>query len=75
MTTDDQWIQDFNDRVKAIQIEYDAFLKSRDLADYYHFHQDESGKLISMHFLQVHGLPKQIEDALMEAFIKSKPSQ
>ena len=75
MNSDEQWITDFNERVKAIQIEFDAFLKSRNLSDYYHFHRGENGQLISLHFPQAHGLPREIEQALTEAFIKSKPSQ
>lgn len=75
MNHDEQWIANFNERVKAVQIEFDAFLKSRSLSDYYHFHRGENGQLISLHFPQAHGLPKEIEQALTEAFIKSKPSQ
>lgn len=75
MNHDEQWIANFNEQVKAVQIEFDAFLKSRNLSDYYHFHRGENGELISLHFPQAHGLPKEIEQALTEAFIKSKPSQ
>lgn len=75
MNHDEQWIANFNEQVKAVQIEFDAFLKSSNLSDYYHFHRTENGELISLHFPQAHGLPKEIEQALTEAFIKSKPSQ
>lgn len=75
MNHDEQWIANFNERVKAVQIEFDAFLKNRNLSYYYHFHRGENGELISLHFPQAHGLPKEIEQALTEAFIKSKPSQ
>ncbi|HUC79945.1 MAG TPA: hypothetical protein VMR70_03480 [Flavisolibacter sp.] len=75
MNHDEQWIADFNERVKPVQIEFDAFLKSKNLSDYYHFHRDENGQLISLHFPQAHGLPKKIEQALTEAFLKSKPAE
>ena len=65
----------FNEKVKAIQIEFDAFLKNRNLSEYYHFHRGKDGELLSLHFPQAHGLPKEIERALTEAFIKSKPSK
>lgn len=74
MNNNDQWISNFTEHVNAIQIEFDAFLKSRNLSDYYHFHRGEDGKLLSLHFRQAHGLPKEIEKALTEAFIKSKPA-
>lgn len=73
MNKDEQWITNFTERVKTIQIEFDAFLKNRRLSDYYHFHKGDNGELLSLHFLQVHSLPKEIEQALTEAFIKSKP--
>ena len=75
MNNNEQWITIFNERVKAIQIEFDAFLKNRDLSSYYDVHRDEDGNLLSLHFLHAHGLPKEIENALAEAFIKSKPSK
>lgn len=75
MNHDDQWLKDFDELVKAIQIEFDAFLKNRKLSDYYHFHRGENGEIISLHFPQAHGLPKEIENALTEAFIKSKPEK
>ena len=75
MTYDDQWIENFYQQAKAVQIEFDAFLKNRKLSDYYHFHRGENGQLVSLHFPQAHGLPKEIENALTEAFIKSKPDR
>ena len=75
MNHDEQWIANFNERVKAIQIEFDAFLKSKNLSDYYDFLRDENGHLLSLHFTQAHGLPRKIEEALTEAFIKTKPAR
>ena len=75
MNNNEQWMANFNEQVKTIQIEFDAFLKNRNLSDYYHFHRDENGELLSLHFLQAHGLPKEIEQALTKAFIKSKPTR
>lgn len=73
MNYDNEWIANFNEQVKAVQIEFDAFLKNRELSDYYHFHRNDDGELVSLHFPQTHGLPKEIVQALTEAFIKSKP--
>lgn len=75
MNHDEQWIANFNERVKAVQIEFDAFLKSKSLSDYFDFHRDENGKITSLHFPQAHGLPRKIEEALTEAFLKSKPKK
>ncbi|GAA4749255.1 hypothetical protein [Flavisolibacter ginsenosidimutans] len=75
MNYDERWIDNFYEQAKAVQIEFDAFLKNRKLSDYYHFHRGENGQLISLHFPQAHGLPKEIENALPEAFIKSKPDR
>ena len=74
MTYDNKWIEKFNEHVKTIQIEFDAFLKNRNLAEYYDFHRGANGELISLHFNKIGGLPREIENALTEAFIKAKPA-
>ena len=73
MEYDEEWMENFNERLKSIQIEFDAFLQNRKLTDYIDFHRGENGKLKSLHFNNAHGLPRAIENALTEAFIKSKP--
>lgn len=73
MQYDEEWIENLNERLKSIQIEFDAFLKNRKLTDYFDFHRGENGELKSLHFNNTHGLPREIETALTEAFIKSKP--
>lgn len=72
MTYDTTWREQFNEHVKIIQIEFDAFLKNRNLAEYFDFHRGANGELISLHFTN-HDLPREIENALTEAFIKAKP--
>ena len=75
MKYDEQWIENLNDQVAVIQIQFDAFLKNRKLTDYFDFHRGENGELKSLHFTKAHALPREIENALTEAFIKSKPIQ
>ena len=75
MKYDKEWIENFNERVKSIQIEFDAFLKSRKLTEYFDFQSGKNGELISLHFNEAHSLPREIENTLTEAFIQSKPDE
>ncbi len=74
MVTDTQkWIEKFKQELIHIQIEFDAFFAERKIEDYYILHVHEETGMLTLHISKLNNLPKQIADALREAFIKSKP--
>ncbi len=74
MKTDTKkWIENFNEELINIQIEFDAFFTEGKIDDYYSLKVDEETGKVSIYISKSNELPKQIADALSDAFIKSKP--
>lgn len=65
------WIKNFEERVKEIEIEFNAFFKNKPLCSFYFI--DKSKSSLSLHFHD-NNLPNEIVQALTDAFIASKPT-
>lgn len=66
----EHWKENFLKEVKNIQIEYDAFFKTKRLEDYYQLLLDEShewGLEISEE------LPREIQERLLKLLVTTKP--
>lgn len=68
-----KWIENFNLELINIQIEFDAFFLKGKIEDYYKLEADKETGTLSIDISKSNELPKQIADALSDAFIKSAP--
>lgn len=68
-----KWIENFNEELINIQIEFDAFFAEGKIDDYYDLKVDEETGLVTIYISKSNELPKRIADALGDAFIKSRP--
>lgn len=68
------WNDNFYREVKNIQIQYDAFFLDRNLEDFFSLQWHEKETMLSLHFHDIHAMPKAIVEALELAFIKARPS-
>ena len=68
-----KWIENFNLELTHIQIEFDAFFVEGKPDDYYDLNIDKKMGLVTIHISKLNELPKQISDAITDAFMKSKP--
>ena len=70
-----KWIENFNLELINIQIEFDAFFLRGKIDDYYKLKVDERTGKPSIYISESTELPKQIAEALSDAFIKSEPKE
>ena len=68
-----KWIENFNEELIHIQIGFDAFFTEGKIEDYYDLNVDEETGSVIINISKSNELPKQIADALSDAFLKSKP--
>ena len=68
-----KWIDNFHKELIHIQIEFDAFFMEGKINDYFDLCVDKKTGMVTIHISKLNELPKQIVDALSEAFIRSKP--
>lgn len=69
----DIWHDNFKEKLSHIQIEFDALFVKGTLDDYYSLKVDESQEILILSISEQDTLPKQIEEALIDAFNQSKP--
>ena len=70
----DNWTNNFSEEVKNIQLEYDSFFSDKKIQDYYSL-ENTKDNMLSLHFHDVHGLPRMIMSAIEQAFLRSKPGK
>jgi hypothetical protein len=68
-----KWVENFNQELVHIQIEFDAFFAEGKIDNYYDLKVDDETGVLTLNISSLNELPKQIADSLSEAFIKSKP--
>ena len=68
-----KWIDNFSLELVNIQIQFDAFFAEGNIENYYKLHVHEETGMLTLHISKHNDLPKEIADALNDAFIKSKP--
>lgn len=68
----DRWQKSFNEEVKSLQTEYDAFLLPTKFEDTYQVKIDETTQTLSL-WIDTETLPKAIEDRLSELFLRTEP--
>ncbi len=74
MTTDTKiWIENFNQELPHIQMEFDAFFAEGKIDDYYDLTVDKETGTLILTISTLNELPRQVADSLSEAFIRSKP--
>jgi hypothetical protein len=74
MDQQNDWEQNFRDRVKALQVEFNAFFKARSLDSYFRIEKENNSSL-SLHLIDNHELPPEIVKALSAAFVAAKPDK
>ncbi len=70
-----KWIENFNQELINIQIEFDAFFLKGKIDDYYKLKVDERTGKPLIYISESNELRKQIAEALSDAFIKSDPKE
>lgn len=70
-----KWIEKFNQELIRIQTEFNAFFAKGKIDDYYNLEVDEKVDVVKINISKSNELPKEIGDALSEAFIKFQPEQ
>lgn len=68
----DRWQKSFNEEVKSLQTEYDAFLLPKKFEDTYQLKIDETTQTLSL-WIDTDNLPKEIEERLSELLLKTEP--
>ncbi len=69
----DTWHDNFKEKLSHIQIEFDALFVEGKIDDYYSIKVDENQEILILSIFEQNILPKQIEEALIDAFNQSKP--
>ena len=70
----DNWTNNFSEEVKNIQLEYDSFFSDKKIQEYYSL-ENTQDNMLSLHFHDVHGLPRMIMRAIEQAFLRSRPGK
>lgn len=68
-----KWIENFNRELVNIQFQFNAFFAEGNIENYYKLHVHEETGMLTLHISELNDLPKEIADALTDAFLKSKP--
>lgn len=68
----DKWQKSFNEEVKSLQTEYDAFLLPKNFEETYKLKIDETTQTLSL-WIDTEALPKEIENRLSELLLKTEP--
>lgn len=68
----DKWQKCFEEEVKSLQAEYDAFLLPKKFGDTYQLKIDEATQTLSL-WIDTETLPKEIEYRLSELFLRTEP--
>lgn len=68
----DKWQKIFEEEVKNLQVEYDAFLLPKKFEDTYQLKIDEISQTLSL-WIDTENLPKEIENRLSELLLKTEP--
>lgn len=68
----DKWQKSFNEEVKSLQTEYDAFLLPKNFEETYKLKIDETTQTLSL-WIDTETLPKEIENRLSELLLKTEP--
>lgn len=71
--SNNKWIEEFKKQVDSIQLEFDSFLVPGSFHDYYVLKEDEQTGTLFLDLCGEKHLPKQIADALAQAFMNAKP--
>lgn len=67
-----KWQKSFEEEVKSLQVEYDAFLLSKRFEDTYKLRIDETDHTLSL-WIDTETLPKEMENRLSELLLKTEP--
>lgn len=68
----DKWQKSFNEEVKSLQTEYDAFLLPKNFEETYKLKIDETTQTLSL-WIDTEALPKEIENRFSELLLKTEP--
>ncbi len=68
-----KWIENFNQELQNIQAEYNSFLLSGKLDDFYKLNIDDIGFNLSLTILNPGKLPNEIEERLAKALTDTMP--
>jgi hypothetical protein len=65
------WIRNFEQEVKSIRIEFDAFFLEKDISKYYSIHTDEINESFNIEISEE--LPNEIKERMTAAYLNSRP--
>lgn len=68
----DKWQKSFNEEVKSLQTEYDAFLLPKKFEETYQLKIDETSHTLSL-WVDTGTLPKEMEHRLSELLLRTEP--
>lgn len=69
----EEWIQNFNDEVASIEIEFDAQFKTGEIENFYNLEIDEANDTLSITIFETNELPNHIAESLKNAVHNTKP--
>jgi len=67
-----KWRKDFEDEVKGLQIEYDAFLLPKKFQDIYQLKVSDNSQTLSL-WIDTDNVPPVIQNRLSELLLKTEP--
>lgn len=68
-----EWVQNFEQEMPAIQAELNAFFKSRNIHSYYRIQKNIDSGFFSVILIDRLDLPSEIMDRITEAHLRSRP--
>lgn len=68
-----KWIENFNEEVKSVEIEFRSFFQKKPLKEYYKINIHSDIGYISIDILNRKDLPMEIIDSITVAFLRAKP--
>ena len=68
-----QWIKNFNEEIKSVEMEFQSFFVKKSLKEYYRINIDTEIGYISIEILSRKDLPMEIIDSITVAFLRAKP--
>ena len=68
-----RWKENFEGEIKTLQIQFDAFMLPKKLDKFYSLKADEENQNLILEILNLHELPKKIEERIKAIYESSRP--
>lgn len=67
------WKRDFENKVKELQIEFEAFLSPTQLSEFYEIELNQEKQSLVLKFINETGLPRELQNRIIKLYTSTKP--